>query len=615
VRLSPCEALPVPDGRPRHFEARNRQFLLDGKPLLLVAGEMHFGRVLPEDWELRLRQAKAMGLNTVSFYLFWSLCEPADGRFAFEGLTDVRRMLKLCSELGLWAILRPGPYCCAEYDYGGIPAWTTKYPEVKIRTADPQWLAWSERYFRRLAVEVADLQVSRGGPLLLLQLDNEYVMAAEGDYSYLKRLAEIARVAGFDLPLFTCDPILLPEKWPGQMPAGVLRGRNGLRPARDYANDQKIVGNDPLFVPEVYTSWFSGWGSPLATRHSSTEEIRNWTAQLLEKRISFCYYMFHGGTTFGFYTGANEHLPLVNSYDYAAPVDEAGRTTAKYHALRTLLSERLRLPLPPVPEEPKVIEIPVMRLDRHQALLDFLPEKPALVSEQPVSMETLGQSAGFVLYRKHFPEGLRGRLVLEQASDYTLVIVNGRTLHRAFVGEGLDSNRVDLDVPGPATLDLLVHSLGRISVVTSARSQARARKGLLRPATLDGKALLGWEQYALPLDTVPRIEGRSGRTGGPEFHAAEFHLDELGGTYLDLSHFGFGAVWVNGHNLGRFWNRGALRSLFVPSHWLRKGSNELVVLELLDRPAIMELGGRRSHTEREPVPFKVRLDRATLSGE
>ena len=358
----------VPDGRPHSFEMRDRQFWIDGESTLLVAGEIHFGRVLPQDWELRIRQAKAMGLNTLSFYLFWSLCEPREGEFRFEGMTDLREMLRLCQKHGMWVILRPGPYCCAEVDYGGIPWWTLKYPDVKIRSKDPKWLEWSQRYIAEVYKQVADLQVSRGGPLLMLQLDNEYAMIAGGDFSYLHSLQKIFRDVGFDVPLFTCDPFLMPEKIPGTHPTGVLRGRNGLRGEREYLETTNANGPLPVFVPELYTAWFSGWGQPVATRYATVESTASWTSFLLKKNASFCYYMFHGGTSFGFLSGANEFLPMHPSYDYSAPVDEAGRVTEKYRVLRKLLIEGLGTTPPDIPADPAVMTLPTIKLTQHQAV-------------------------------------------------------------------------------------------------------------------------------------------------------------------------------------------------------------------------------------------------------
>lgn len=604
----------VPDGKPHRFEARDRQLFLDDEPTLLVAGEMHFGRVLPEDWELRIRQAKAMGLNTVSFYLFWNLCEPREGEFVFTGMTDVRRMLQLCQREGMWAILRPGPYCCAEVEYGGIPWWTAKYPDVKIRSTDPQWLEWCRRYVGAVAREVADLQVQRGGPLLMVQIENEFAMISRGDYEPLKALATVFREAGFDGQLFTCDPFLMPERQPGMFPAGVLRGRNGMRGEEDYQRTRNILGDAPIFVPELYTAWFSGWGQPITKRNATVAETIGWTEDLLGHGVSFCYYMFFGGTTFGFFNGCNEYLPVQTSYDYSAPVDEAGRTTEKYHALRRVLGERLKLTLPEVPPEPRVIAVPAITLREHGPLLAQLPAQPTRTGAKPLTMEMLDQDYGFVLYRKTFPNGLSGVLELNQARDYTLVMVNGRTVAKAFVGYGLDTNKIVLHESGPVTLDLLVYNLGRISVITSVRSQDRARKGLAGGVTLDGAELNDWQMFSLPVASVTAdaIKTSAAPPEGPTFYRGAFELAETGGTFLDLRAWSMGAVWVNGHNLGRFWDHGGLRSLFVPQHWLRKGRNEIVVLELQDAPKNPVIAGGASIIEEQPVPFAVRLDRAVL---
>jgi beta-galactosidase len=601
--------VPIPDGKAHRFEMHDRQFFLDGKPMLIVAGEMHFGRTLPEDWELRIKQAKAMGLNTLSFYLFWNLCEPREGEFSFNGMTDVRRLLKLCQENGIWAILRPGPYCCAEVDYGGIPWWTAKYPEVKIRTTDPRWLAWNRRYVEQVAKQIDDLQVTKGGPLLMVQIENEFMMVSEGNFSYLLELQKIFTGAGIEVPLFTCDPFLMPESKPGSLPKGVLRGRNGLRNDEFYEKTLAVLGDSPVFIPELYTAWFSGWGQPRATRYASVEQVCTWTSWALEHNISFCYYMFFGGTSYGFLSGTNEYLPMAPSYDYSAPVDEAGRVTEKYHALRAILGKRLGQPLPPVPPDPKVISLPAFPMGQYTPLLATLPDKPTQISDKPVSMEELDQDYGFVLYRKTFPDGLKGTLKLDQARDYTLVMINGRTVHRAYLGDGENTNTVKLDEAGPVTLDLLVHNLGRVSVITSQRSQNRARKGIVGTVSLDDKELRGWDSYSLPLASVQNLKASGLPPQGPGFYSGSFKLNEKGGTFLDMRNWSFGVVWVNGHNLGRFWDRGGVRSLFIPSQWLKLGDNQVVVLELHDAPKTAELSAGTKIIEEAAVPFAVRLDR------
>ncbi len=304
----------IPDGKPHTFAAVGKQFLLDEQPTTIIAGEMHFGRIQPDDFETRVKQAKAMGLNTISFYLFWNLCEPKEGKFDFTGMNDVHRMLKICQENGMWAVLRPGPYCCAEVEYGGIPYWTLKYPDVKIRTNDPKYVEWSKRYIEQVYRQVADCQVTHGGALLMVQIENEYGMVSGGDNSYLHTLQGIFKDVGFDIQMFTCDPFVRPDT-PATKLVGVLRGANGMQ-GSGYQRTAATLGDSPVYVPETYTAWFSGWGQPIATRHAGLKEITSWTSGLLDHDASFCYYMFFGGTNYGFSNGCNEYLPVQTSYDY-----------------------------------------------------------------------------------------------------------------------------------------------------------------------------------------------------------------------------------------------------------------------------------------------------------
>jgi len=604
-------ATAVPDGRPHKFEARDHRFWIDGQATLLIAGEMHFGRVLPEDWDTRIKQAKAMGLNAISFYLFWNQVEPEEGRFNFTGATDVRRVLKLCQDNGMWAILRPGPYCCAETEFGGIPYWTLKYPGVRIRTDDAQYVEWSRRYIAAVARQVSDLQVTHGGPLLMVQVENEYGIIANGNIDYMKSLAGTFR-ENFDVPLFTCDPTTPVWGNAALRVPGLMYSRNGLKDERTIAQIAPAVGDFPLYVPEVYTAWFSGWSEKIAKRYPIPQDL-TWINFLLDHNASFCLYLEFGGTNYGFSNGCNWYLPVQTSYDYDAPIDEAGRITPRYRAFRDLLGRRLNAALPQPPADPPVITLPPIRLDASEPLLGLLPPAPTRVSDRPVSMEDLDQAYGFVLYRKHFPGGITGALDLRQAMDYTVVMVNGRTVGRAFRGYGPESSRIELNEPGPATLDLLVYDLGRISVPVSAHTQALARKGLVGGASLAGRDLTGWEIYSLPFDRIEGFSASAARPAGPAVYRGSFSVDQIGSTFLDMRNWGMGVAWVNGHNLGRFWDRGGLRSLFVPAQWLKAGRNEIYILELHDAPRVPEVSGGTKIIEEPPVPFPVKLDQESLA--
>jgi beta-galactosidase len=606
----------VPDGKPHKFETKNKQFLVDGDPTVLITGEMHFGRILPEDFEARVKQAKAMGLNTLSFYLFWNLSEPQEGVFDFTGANDVRRMLKLCQDNGMWAILRPGPYCCAEVDYGGIPWWTAKgeNANVRIRTADPKYLEWSKRYIEAVAKQTADLQVTKGGPLLMVQMENEFSMVAgaAGGYGYMQALEPVFRGAGFEVPLMVCDPGSVGGRGGGNTyPADVLRGPNGLGPnAGTIQQVSNALGDFPVYSPEIYTAWFSGWGQPIATRNNTIQKVTNEASFFLDHNISWCYYMFFGGTNWGYNTGCNEWLPLQTTYDYSAPIDEAGRTTDKFRAIRTVIAQKTGRNLPEPPPEPAVGTLPLIKLEQHEALLDYLPAQPTRSAAKPVCMEDLNQDYGFVLYRKTFPNGLKGTLELRQVMDYAVTMVNGKTIGKTFLGYGPDSSKITVNQDGPATLDILVHNLGRVSVITSANSQARARKGLIGGAFLDGTELADWQMYSLPLAKGDNFKPSATPHTGPTFYHATFNVDKPVSTFLNLSNFSMGVVWVNGHNLGRFWDRGGARSLFLSEHFLKPGSNDITVLELHDAPKTREIPSTANMVETPAVPFAIRLDQA-----
>ena len=495
---------------------------------------------------------------------------------------------------------------------------------MKIRSNDPQYVAWSKRYIDHVAKEVADLQVTKGGPVIMVQIENEFgmVAGASGGYGYINALHDIFQ-HDFEVPLFVCDPGSFAGPGGVSNYPAVLRGRNGLKSQADYNQTVAAAGDFPVYAPEVYTAWFSGWGQPIATRNATIPAIVDWTNSLLNYNASWCYYVFFGGTNWGYNTGCNEYLPLQTTYDYNAPIDEAGRITPKFRTLRDLLAKRTDRTLPEPPADPPVAALPAIKFTERQPLLETLAAKKAeeiKLSPKPVSMEDLNQAFGFVDYRKTFPSGIKGTLELRDVRDYAITLINGKTVGKSFIGLGADSNKIALDESGPVTLDILVHSLGRISVITSANSQERARKGLIGGAFLDGVELTDWQIFSLPLSNVQAIKPSQSPHTGPTFYHATFSMPdatgqkELPSTFLDLRNFSFGIVWVNGHNLGRFWDRGGARSLFLSGHFLKPGANDITILELHDAPRTPEITGTTSMTETPAVPFATRLDTPTAGG-
>jgi beta-galactosidase len=598
----------VPDGKPHKLELRDEQFWLDGQPFRLVAGEIHPGRIPFELWEDRIKKIKAMGLNTVSVYIFWNQIEPKENDFVFTDGTDVRRFIKLCQDNGLWVVLRVGTYVCAEWEFGGYPAWMLAHKGMKLRSDDPQFLAFCQSYVSALGKQVADLQVNHGGPILMTQFENEYGKID----AYLAKLRDIFVKGGFDGQLMTCDhsgPVW--QNLDG-LP-GVLRGYNGIRQAsKDRIPAARAANHGmPVFTPELYTGWFDLWGTKLA-RVSIPQQLSDTQFLLDQKNVSFSYYVVDGGTNFGFMAGSNAGRPMETTYDYDAPIDEMGRTTPKYTALRNLFIKELHITPPPVPAQPKVIEVPGFTLHPVCSLVSEAQGAAHTVTDDVQSMEDLGQNYGFVLYQKHFDQGLSGSLILPVVRDYAWIMIDGKV-----VGEGMtqpparrdpkptETLTLAVNHPGACDLQILVHNLGRTS---SPFDQAHSRKGLIEDPTLDGKKLTGWVTFPLPLENgeVPQAPNGPASTSdlaSPTLFAGSFDISQLGETYLDMSKWHFGVVWVNGHNLGRFWDVGAARSLYLPSVWEKSGKNEVTVLELGTPPASPEINGVTTMVETAPKPF------------
>lgn len=576
----------LPAQSPARFEIGSGQFLLNGKPFQVMSGEMHYPRIPREYWHDRLVKARAMGLNTVCTYLFWNVHEPAPGRFDFSGNLDVAEFVREAQRVGLHVIIRPGPYVCSEWDLGGLPSWLLKHRDIKLRCGDPRYEEAAESYLRRVAQELAPLQVDRGGPIILFQVENEYGSYGN-DKQHLEFIRSTMRSAGLTVPFFTSDG-------PAQhlLSAGTLSDvlpvvNFGGGPKEAFQTLEKFRPGIPHMTGEFWCGWFthwgdSAWGSSNTARQ--TEELR-W---IVENGKSFNLYMFHGGTNFGWMAGANfgrTYEPDVTSYDYDAPLDEMGNPTPKYFAFRDVLLKHqpARSDLPVVPPARTGIEIPAFTPEAGSHLFDRLPE--ANRRPQPVPMEELGQDYGFVLYRTTLIGPTSGTLAVTDLHDYALVFVDGRFIDTLDRTKGKFTARLPETLVKAPVLEILVEGMGRINF----GQHLIDRKGITERVTLRGVTLMNWEVFSLPIADADAPE-RKTRPGmiihGPRFFTATMTIDEPGDTFLDLSAWSKGVVWVNGRNLGRYWNVGPQHRLFLPRPWLRPGKNTIVVLDLFaDVPA------------------------------
>jgi beta-galactosidase len=573
-------AVSSPQSSPKHtFGIDGRTFVLDGKPFQIISGEMHYERIPPEYWHDRLKKARAMGLNTISTYVFWNVHEPKPGVYDFTGQYDVAAFMRAAQEEGLYVILRPGPYSCAEWDLGGFPAWLLADRDIVLRSSDPKFMRPAERWLKRLGEELAPLQITRSGPIIAVQVENEYG-SFDKDKDYLAAIRDALSSAGLaEAMLYTADgPEELPDGTLPSLPAVVNFGPGEAQVAfktlADFRPDQ------PLMAGEYWDGWFDAWGR----KHAATDALQqekelDW---ILGQGYSINLYMFHGGTSFGFMNGANfdkSYLPQTTSYDYDAPLDESGRPTKKYFAFREIIAKhRPGETLPPVPASEPTISIPPIQLSEASPLWENLGTP--IMSDIPKPMEALGQSYGYILYRARVAGPVQGKLTIRELHDYAEVFVNHELAGVLDRRLGQDSLPIK-GATSQVTIDILVENTGRINFSKALRTE---RKGITESVALDGREIHGWEMYPLPMSDPQTVHFAKGAASGPAFYRGTFQLSQTGDTFLDTRALGKGAAWINGHSLGRFWSIGPQQTLYVPGPWLRKGENEIIVFDLEGRP-------------------------------
>ena len=560
------------------FTFRGRDFLLDGKPFQVISGEMHYARIPRASWRDRLKKARAMGLNAITTYVFWDLHEPRPGVYDFSGQLDIAEFIREAQQEGLYVILRPGPYVCSEWDLGGLPPWLLADPQMVLRSGDPKFIVPARRWLKRLGQELAPLQITRGGPIIMVQVENEYGSFA-ADHAYMAAIRDAIKAAGLgEALLYTADgPSRLANGTLPDLPAVVNFGPGEAKEA--FAALAKFRPNQPLMSGEYWAGWFDHWGEAHQTTNAAQQEQElDW---MLSQGYSVSLYMFHGGSTPGFMNGANfekSYLPIVSSYDYDAALDESGRPTAKYFAFRQIIARhRPGVSVPEPPASPALMAFPAVELKDAAPLFDDLPH--GIESELPKAMEQFGQSYGYILYRTHLRGRLQGELRLRDLRDYAVVLVNGRRV--GTLDRRLNQGTLAIDVPdGEATLDVLIENSGRVNFGPELRQE---RKGI-SAATLAGRDLRGWTVYPLPMSDLTHLQFSPRAASGPAFYRASVHLDRVGDTFLDCRQLGKGVAWINGHALGRFWNLGPQQTLYVPGPWLRRGENEIVIFDLDSGP-------------------------------
>ncbi|MEX6691010.1 beta-galactosidase [Danxiaibacter flavus] len=592
------------------FSIGEDAFLLNGKPYVIRCGELHYARIPREYWRHRLKMAKAMGLNTVCAYLFWNIIEKEPGKFTWTGQSDAVEFCEIARQEGLYVILRPGPYSCAEWEFGGFPWWLLKNKDLRLRTQEPYYLETSRKYLMEVGKKLAPLQITRGGNILMVQVENEYGSYGN-DTNYIGIIRDYLKEAGFEVPLFTCDGAAqLKNDTRSDIFAAVNFGGN---PEAAFKALREVQPNGPLMCAEYYPGWFDSWGRP---HHSGeTQKVVDELKWMLEHKASFSIYMVHGGTTFGTYTGANAnpYLPQTSSYDYDAPINESGAATPKYYAIRNLLNQYLQdgETLPDVPESKPSQKIENIQFTGMAPLWKQLPQP--VLSDTTLLMEDLNQGYGAVLYQTTLASGDKGTLTFEDIHDYALVYLND-----SLIGT-IDRRKTPYRIALPAhkknaALKILVEAMGRVNYGALMQDRKGIHgKVILSEGTLS-KELKQWTHYPILLGekniplTFKKLAPQ--RMSSPGFYRATFNVAEQADTYLDLRKWHKGLVWVNGICLGRFWNIGPTQTMYLPGCWLKKGANEVVVFDLfgmedpslqgLDKPILDSLTEKKEQAHKKP---------------
>lgn len=558
-------------------------FLLHGKPFVIKAAEIHYPRIPEPYWEHRIQMCKAMGMNTICLYVFWNLHEQRPNQFDFSGNKDIARFCRLAQKHGMYIIVRPGPYVCAEWEMGGLPWWLLKKEDIKLRSLNSYYMERVGKFMNQVGKQLSDLQINRGGNIIMVQVENEFGAYAT-DKPYVSAIRDLVKKSGFtDVELFQCD-------WSSTfMKNGLddllwtLNFGTGANIDNQFKKLKEVRPNTPLMCSEFWSGWFDHWGRKHETRPAKA--MVQGIQDMLDRNISFSLYMAHGGTTFGHWGGANNpaYSAMCSSYDYDAPISEAGWTTDKFYQLREVLSKYSEQgeTVADIPEQLPIIEIPEIRFTKVAPLFVNLP-KPKQ-SENIQSMEYFDQGWGSILYRTALPVAIdRGLLRITELHDWGQVFADGKLLARLDRRQG--ENIVTLPALKAGTqIDILVEAMGRVNFGTSIHD----RKGITEKVELirdtQQMELKNWTVYNLPTDysfvrKMKYIQGD--KQDVPAYYKATFRLDKPGDTFLDMSTWGKGMVWVNGHAMGRFWEIGPQQTLYTPGCWLRKGKNEILVLDL-----------------------------------
>ena len=578
------------------FTVGNKTFLLNGEPFVVKAAEVHYPRIPQAYWDHRIKMCKALGMNTLCIYVFWNIHEQREGEFDFSGNNDVAEFCRLAQKNGMYVIVRPGPYVCAEWEMGGLPWWLLKKKDIRLREQDPYFMERVKIFEKKLGEQLAPLTIQNGGPIIMVQVENEYGSYGE-DKPYISEIRDCLRgIYGDKLTLFQCDWSSNFEKNGLDDLVWTMNFGTGANIDHEFARLKELRPNAPLMCSEFWSGWFDKWGANHETRPA--KDMVDGMDEMLQKNISFSLYMTHGGTSFGHWTGANSpgFAPDVTSYDYDAPINEYGGTTDKYFQLRKMMQKYSKTKLPAIPKMPaSFIQIPAFQPTEHA---DLLMGVDSVVMDSPLrTMEELDQGWGSIVYVTSLPEiSTPSVLTLNEGHDFAQVYIDNK-----YIGK-IDRVRNENSLQLPAVkqgqeLKIYIEAMGRINFGRAIKDYKGITNSVTISTDVDGHELIWnlkrWTILTIPDDYQTAKKALNAApapiTSKMGYYRGYFNLKKVGDTFLNMEQFGKGQVYVNGHAIGRFWSIGPQQTLYVPGCWLKKGKNEVIVLDVVGpkQPTIM----------------------------
>ena len=618
-----------------HFTVGDKSFLLNGEPFVVKAAEIHYPRIPQPYWEHRIKMCKALGMNTVCIYVFWNIHEQREGQFDFTGNNDVAAFCRLAQKNGMYVIVRPGPYVCAEWEMGGLPWWLLKKKDIRLREQDPYFMERVKIFEQKVGEQLAPLTIQNGGPIIMVQVENEYGSYGENK-PYVSEIRDCLRgIYGQELALFQCDWASNFEKNGLDDLVWTMNFGTGANIDQQFRRLGELRPDAPKMCSEFWSGWFDKWGAQHETRPA--KDMVDGMDEMLSKGISFSLYMTHGGTSFGHWAGANSpgFAPDVTSYDYDAPINEQGLPTSKYWELRTMMQKYSLSPgpspkgkgnkvaLPAVPKAPMpIIEVPQFRLEKVMDLCGLVTKR--VENRDVLTMEDMDCGWGMIQYTTTLPDIPRKSvLTLNDCHDYAQIWVNHQ-----FVGS-IDrvKNEKSLMLPPVKkgdVLNILVEGMGRINFGSAIKDFKGITSDVQLQTEQDGHemtyTLKHWVIRTMADDyeaiktamasNRKEVKDNEAIVSDGGYFKGEFMLKKVGDTFLNFEAFGKGQVWVNGHAMGRIWHIGPQQTLYVPGCWLKKGKNEVIVLDIVGPKAEPIVFGQT-----EPELNKLNLEKSATHNQ